>query len=331
MVKALEARGDKTVILARNKDVTCSLLDNYGFSYEVTGMAGRKSRFGQLKELVSRDLSIYKLARRFRPDLILTRNPAGVQAARLVGATGVFDTDDGLAAGIHFKAAAPFAHVITTPDCLREDYGPRHVKYPGYKQSAYLHPDHFTPDPEVLRLLDVKPGETFFLVRFVAMAASHDKGESGLDYETKAEIINRLQSRGKVFITTEGEMPEEWKHLQVRIPSHRIHDALAFATLQVGDSQTMAAEAAYLGTPSLRASTFFNRISYLNELEHKFGLTFAFHPSQGARLLDKLDKLLAADDLKGQFLEARKNLLAEKQDIARWYVAHLETWARPAT
>ena len=68
----------------------------------------------------------------FKPDVIVTRNPAGAQTGRLLGIPAIFDTDDGKAAGIHCWSAAPFAHVITTPDCSDENYGRRHVKYPGY-------------------------------------------------------------------------------------------------------------------------------------------------------------------------------------------------------
>jgi len=320
MIRELEARGHHALVVARRKDVTLELLDLYGIPHEITGESRPRSRMGQLKELLERDLVLYRLGRRFRPDIILTRNPAGVQAARLLGVPGVFDTDDGTAAGIHFKAAAPFAHVITTPDCFTEDYGRKHWKYPGYKQSAYLHPDLFQPSPNVLGTLGVVPGESFFLVRFVSMHASHDRGETGLSLETKRQIVHRLEARGRVFISSEGALPPEWEHLRVRIPPHQIHDALAFSSLFVGDSQTMAAEAAVLGTPNLRASTFVRRISYLEELEHKYGLTFGFHPREGQRLLAKIDELLAATDLRASCAAGHARMCSDKQNVAAWYV-----------
>ncbi|NOY70120.1 MAG: DUF354 domain-containing protein, partial [Deltaproteobacteria bacterium] len=278
IITGLEARGHETFIVARDKDVTLSLLDHYGFDYVSFGRAGRKSRPAQLMELVLRDIQIIRTARRFKPDVIMTRNPAGVQAARLIGAFGIFDTDDGRAAGVHFKAAAPFANIITTPDCLNESYGQKHVKYPGYKQTAYLHPDHFKPDYSVLSELGVSPGEKYFLVRLVEMAASHDRGESGLSREAQGEIIRRLEKHGKVFITSEAKLPEELKHLRISVPPHRIHDVMAFAALVIGDSQTMAAEAAVIGTPALRVSSFALRLDVFRELEDRYGIVRSFHP-----------------------------------------------------
>jgi predicted glycosyltransferase len=327
MIPALRARGHDTMILARQKDVTCALLDAYGLAYESIG-APRRGRLGQLGELISRDLSLAAMARRFGADIIATRNPAGVQAARLAGATGIFDTDSGSAVGVHFQAARPFAHWITSPDCLTERWGKKHVVYRGYKQSAYLHPDHFTPDPTVLDELGVARGERFFLVRFVALDASHDHGEEGLSMAAKREVIARLQQHGRVFLSVEGGVPPEWAHLAYRLQPHRLHHLLAFASLCVGDSQTTAVEAAFLGTPALSVSTFTGRLQLLDELEQRYGLMWQFLPHEGRRLLSTLDELLAREDPHGSIAAGRARMLAEKVNVVDWFVDFIESRGR---
>ena len=327
MVRGLEARGHQTRLVARHKDVTTALLDRLGLPYETVGASGRKTLFGQARELVDRDLRLARIARDFRPDVIVTRNPAGAQVGRLLGVPAVFDTDDGRAAGVHFWAAAPFAHVITTPDCTDEDYGRRHVKYPGYKQGAYLHPAHFTPDRGVLAALGVGPEERFFIVRFVAMVASHDVGEGGLPAAVKHGIVARLRACGRVFVSSEGPLPDELSDLAFPLSPDRMHDAIAFADLMVGDSQTMAAEAAVLGTPSLRVSSWTGRLAYLNELEQRYGLTFAYLPRQADALLGHLDRWLAEPRLRASLAGQHQRLLAEKVDVARWFVDFLEAGA----
>lgn len=325
MIRALQVSGHETTIVARDKDVTRSLLDRYELPYQSIGRGGHRNRIGQLQELIARDYALMKVARSFRPDVIVTRNPSGVQVAKLLGVRGVFDTDDGRVAGIHFKAAAPFADIITTPDCLDEDYGKKHVKYPGYKQSAYLHPDHYQPDPGILELLGLSHEDKYFIVRFVSMSASHDHGESGLDMAAKQRLIDKLQTRGRVFITSESKLPPQWEPHRISIPSHRIHDALAFATICVGDSQTMAAEAAYLGTPSVRLSTFAGRISYLEEMQHRYGLTYGFKPEDAHLFFEKIDEMLVAPDIKKQVNDGWRKMQAEKTNIAKWFVDFLQT------
>jgi uncharacterized protein len=327
MLTGLAQRGHETRIVAREKDVTTALLDRLGFNYETVGRSGKKSLFGMGGELLRRDLVLARVARSFKPDMIVTRNPAGAQTGRLLGIPAIFDTDDGKAAGIHFWSAAPFAHVITTPDCTDEDYGKRHVKYPGYKQTAYLHPNHFTPDRSVLSALGVSEGERYFIVRFVAMVASHDLGEGGLPVAAKRALIDKLRAKGRVFLSSEDKLPDELAGMKFPLPPDKLHDALAFADLLVGDSQTVAAEAAVLGTPSLRVSSWTGRLAYLTELEKRYGLTFAYHPDKAADLMAHVERWLSEPSLRQSLAPAHQRLLADKVDMAQWFVDYLENRA----
>lgn len=56
-----------------------------------------------------------------------------------------------------------------------------------------------------------------------------------------------------------------------------MHHVMAFASLYIGDSQTMAAEAGVLGVPFVRFSDFVGRIWYLRELEDKYELGYGIH------------------------------------------------------
>ncbi|MBF0380474.1 MAG: DUF354 domain-containing protein [Magnetococcales bacterium] len=323
IIAALKKQGAQTTIVAREKDVTLKLLNAYDLPHISVGRSEKKNMLNQGWELLHRDWSIWRLARKFRPDVICTRSPAGVHVARLCGAVGIFDTDDGPAAGIHYHAAAPFSHHITTPGCIVETYNKKHVKYPGYKQSAYLHPDHFTPDPGIKNMLGVGANEPFYLLRFVDMVASHDHGETGLGLDDRRKLIDKLKGHGRVFLTTEGAMLDEWKDLQIHIPPHRIHDALAFAAMQIGDSQTMAAEAAFVGTPSLRVSTFKGRLTYLEELEHRYHLTSSFLPSQSDEFFTTLDSWLDDPAIHKKVEKGHERLLKETKNIAAWYVDYI--------
>jgi hypothetical protein len=100
-----------------------------------------------------------------------------------------------------------------------------------------------------------------------------------------------------------------------------MHSTLAFATQLVGDSQSMTMEAAMLGTPSLRCNTFAGRISVLNELEQKYGLTYGFRPDQAEKLLDRLEEMIRRPDLKPEWQQRRKRMLADKVDFAQWMIA----------
>jgi predicted glycosyltransferase len=321
----LEASGHQTLVVGRDKDVTLDLLRAFDVPHLTHGRAGHRTMVGQALELVRRDLFLARRARAFGADVLLTRNPAGAQAARLAGVTGVFDTDDGTAVGIHFAAAKPFAHVITTPDCLTEDHGRRHVTYPSYKALAYLHPRRFRPDHSVRDELGLGADEHLFVVRFVAHDASHDGAIEGLPSHTRRAVVDLLAEHGRVVITSEAPLPPELEQHRLPVAPHRIHHVIAAASLTVGDSQTIAAESACLGVPALRLSSFSGRVDYLTEMEQRYGLVRNFRPGQEDDLLaalratvDDLDAVLAAAR------EGHRRLLEEKVDLTSWYVDFVE-------
>jgi uncharacterized protein len=315
----LSAEGADCRVLARDKDVTLALLDAYDIPYDVHGRP-RAGLIGQGSELAGRDWKLWRMARQLHPDIVLARNPAGMHVARASRAIGVFDTDNGTSAGIHFRLAAPFAHVITTPACFTEDFGAKHRRFPGYKSLAFLHPDHFTPDAKATyQALDLSEGQPFSLVRLVAMDASHDHHEKGVDLETARRLVAILSERGRVFVSTEGPLPAEFEQYRIRIPAERMHDVLAFASMVVGDSGSMAGEAAVLGTPNVFYGSFAGRLEYLNDLEDRFDLSRSFRPEQAREMLDEVQALTADPNERGRWQERRQKMLAECVDVSDWY------------
>ena len=98
-----------------------------------------------------------------------------------------------------------------------------------------------------------------------------------------------------------------------------MHHALAGARLLISDSQTMTAEAAVLGTPSVRHNDFVGKLSYLEELEHEYQLTFGVKPGNMEQFLSKVNEIAEIKDRK-VWEERRENMLSDKIDVtAFWY------------
>ena len=213
--------------------------------------------------------------------------------------------------------------MITTPDCVQDDYGPKHVKYPSYKALAFLHPKRFTPDRSVLAELGVAPDDRYFLVRFVAFAASHDRRAAGLAPDVKRSLVDRLRASGRVFVSSEAPLPPELQPLAFPAAPHRLHDALAFATLCVTDGQSMAGEAAVLGVPSVRLATSCGRLDVFRELSTRYGLVFEFRPGEEADFLRTVEDLARRD--RSRWAECRRRLLEEKCDLTTWLLELLST------
>jgi predicted glycosyltransferase len=323
LIGELETAGHATAVVARDTDVTTDLLRWYGIPHEVVTGAGRSGLAGLAVELVRRDWALVRAARRFGADVILTRNPAGVQAARIRGIRGVFDTDDGSAVGIHFHVAAPFAHVITAPDCITERLGRRRVAYPSYKPLAFLHPCRFSPDPAVRSELGVGGHEPYVVLRLVAFKSSHDRRCRGLDPALTHRLIDRIEPRGRVFISSESPLPADLERWRVPVAPHRLHDALAYATACVTDGQSMAGEAAVLGVPSLRYSTTTGRLAVFEDIRRRYGLVEEFGPGEEAAFLRAAEVLVAEAD-RDRWQVCREKLLEDKCDLTAWMLDFLE-------
>lgn len=237
------------------------------------------------------------------------------------------DDDDDVVEPYVVKYAHPFADLILSPSALQGNRESKKARfYRGYHELAYLHPDIFTPDPEVLKNAGVSLGEKYFILRFNAFKAHHDKGEHGITIENKKELINILKDKGKVFISAERNIEPEFEKYRINIPSHKIHSFLYYATMFIGDSQTMTSEAAVLGTPSLRCNSFVGRISYLEEQEKKYGLTYGFHPSDVEKLFNKIISLLSDSQLNEKWLKKRFAMLEEKINVTDFFEWIIENY-----
>jgi len=326
-IQRWQERGHTVVITARDKEITTQLLDHYHLPYTVISKA-RKGTGGLALEYLEHFLGVLRVARRSRSQILLGTSVSIGPVARLMGTRAVvFNEDDAKVARVFSLLAYPPANLIVTPSCLRENHGDRHVKYPGYHELAYLHPNIFAPDRSYLVKLGVEENEPYFIVRFVSLLAAHDTREQGINLETKLKLIGYLSTKGRVFITSERPLVKELQPYLISISPEHIHDVMSFATMFIGDSQTMTAEAAVLGVPAIRCNTFVGRISYLEELEHRYQLTIGFRPKDEELMFTRIAELLAQPNLAGIWQERRRRMLSEKIDVTSWMVDMIERYA----
>jgi uncharacterized protein len=170
-------------------------------------------------------------------------------------------------------------------------------------------------------------------VRLSALTAYHDAGIRGIPDALLRELIKLLEKRGRVVISSEAPLREEFKKHQVPATVSDIHHLLYYAELFIGDSQSMAVEAAVLGTPSLRFSDFAGRIGVLEELERTYGLTYGIPSDEPGRLLERVRDLLDMPDRGTVFATRRDRMLGDKIDVTAfltWLIANypgsVETW-----
>lgn len=315
VARAMQTQGHAVLFTALDREIIVDLLDKSGLPYRVT-YKRRKGRFALLLELLLRSLATWRIARQFKADLLMSfGNPTVGFPAWLLRKPYIALTDTEHAKEQH-RLFRPFATVIATPDVFTVDLGPRQVRYRGYHELAFLHPDQFTPDPSYLEPLGLKPGDRFFVVRFVAWRATHDVGQRGFTLDQKRALLRELAGQGRVLLSVEGEVDPEFLPHVTTFPPEIIHHLLAYATLYVGEGASMAAEAAVLGTPAVYVNTLI--MGYITDLQDTYGLLHWY--TDGAAAQEKIRALLAMPDLRSAWAERRARMLRDKINPTPWLV-----------
>lgn len=317
--KLMTQKGHDILFVSRNKEIEHKLLDLYNIPYLTRGK-GRNGKIGKFIYLIYADLRIFSIAIKFKPDLFLNfLHPYPSQVAKLLNKPSLVlsDTEH---ANLHHKLTVPYATKIFTPSCYNIDLGEKHIRFNGYMELAYLHPNYFKPDPSILDLLGVKESDKFIIIRFVSWAAAHDFGHTGVSLKNKRKAIKAMSQFAKVFITSEGELPVDLEQYRIKIPFDKMHDAIYFSSLLFGESATMASEAAVLGTPSIFIDN--DGRGYTDEEERKYGLVFNFTESEKDQELaiQKALEIIQDKNGKEKYRKIREKLLSDCIDTTQFMV-----------
>lgn len=314
-------RGDEVLVLSREKDVANDLLRAYQVPFESISRLGQ-TKLSLISEMLVRDAKMLLHARRFRPDVLVGIMGVTIaQVGPLIGRPALvfYDTEN---AKVTNRIVYPLSHSVCTPECYAAPVNGNHVRYPSYHELAYLHPNRFVPDPEVVRAAGIDPKAPFFLLRFVSWQASHDVGEKGFTLAMKRELVRTLSARGRVLISSENPLPAELEEFRFVAPPEHMHHFIAHARMLIGESATMASEAAVLGVPAFYIAD--TGRGYTDEQERRYGLVFNYKRDQAAQAFRKVTSLLDDDDFPGRVKAGHAKLMSERVDATTWMMDYVD-------
>ncbi|XVH33561.1 DUF354 domain-containing protein (plasmid) [Haloferacaceae archaeon DSL9] len=315
VIAQLETRGHDIHVFVRDKGIIKELLESYEIPYTPL-VTARNGRFGVVRAQLRYEYELWRRARRLDPDVMTAIGGIAVShVSKLIGSTSVVFTDSGDHVPLN-RLGTTFADVVCTPKGIDADYGPQQLRYDGYHELAYLHPKRFEPDESVLLRQGIDPNETYALLRFGALGAHHDHGWGGISDSGKRDLVERLSNYGGVFIANESELPPAFEAYRLPVAPADVHHLLYYANLYVGDSQTMATEAALLGTPTIRSNSFAgddDDMSNFVELEHEYDLMFSTTDERAA--IERAEEWIADPDVASSWKAKRRRLFDEKIEV----------------
>ncbi|MTI83711.1 MAG: DUF354 domain-containing protein [Firmicutes bacterium] len=312
------------LVTASRKEMAFDLLGSYDINFVDLGSYGN-TLFSKARNLLNLDYKMYKVCSEFKPDIMV-----GLGSVRAPHVASILKKPY-----IAFKDSETmeqyilwghFANVVCTPACFRKNLGKRQLRYDGYHELAYLHPNFFKPDRSILDELGVEKKDKYAIVRFVAWRASHDVGKQGI--KKQRQLVEELAKHCTVFVTAELGDSLELKQYYMKIKPERIHHAMYYASLFLGDSQTMATESALLGTPAIRCNSFVgpNDMGNFIDLEKKYDV---LHNTNNESIALKMAKRLIADDnSKLKWQSKTKKIFQEKIDVTSFMMWLVEGYPK---
>ena len=320
----MQKKGHTIFFTCREKEFEKYLLNYYGFEFKSFGKK-YKSLTGKILGLIKFDIKEFFTGLKFKPDIFLSAGSIyAAHASWLLGKTHITLEDTFNFEQI--KLYLPFTDVVLTGDYEHPLKSRKVIQYAGYQELAYLHPKIFQPDKNILKELGVSENEKYVILRFVAWNASHDIGLKGISVENKIKAVKEFEMFLKVFISSEITLPKELEKYKIPISPHKMHEAIAYASLLFSESSTMASEAAVLGVPSI----FIDKKGryYTKEEQYKYNLVFNFSETLDEQLqaINQGIDLIKNNNVNEIWQLKRQKMLADKIDVTAFLVWFVENY-----
>lgn len=313
-MKVLSLRGHHVLVGARIKEFTLQLLNEANFKHTTLTKKGT-GPLGLIKELIEQQLKISRIICKTSLDIML--QISGIFNAPVGKCYGIptlafSDTENDKWANLISFSLSKY---VISPTCFSHETGgswANQVHYPGYHELAYLSP-RYAPQ--------VKRPDNRFLVRFVGWGAGHDIGEKSLSIESKTELVRILGRFGSVHISSEAPLPDALSRFAFKMHPSEIHRFMATCKMIIGESATMASEAACLGIPAIFISN--TGRGYTTEQDTRYDLVRHYRLDQWEEVLQRAEEW-ARRDLYDEWQEKRRKMFSDKIDVTSWLVDLVE-------
>lgn len=263
-ITLMKKKNHHFVVTARDKDITHELLINYNIEYINRGK-GRNGTLGKILYLIKGSLIVYRIGKKNKIDFFLSfASPYASIASYLLKKPGVVldDTEHNSFNHLIYKRFSNFSiHSID----FKKRFGEKQLFFDGTMENAYLLEKNIKK-----KSIDNKKK---ILIRFVSWNASHDKFQKGFTSLEKDKLINMLLKNGELFISSEYPLPKNLEKYKLKIKPEKFHDFLIDIDLYVGESGSIATEAAFLGIPSIILNSASHNIGVFTRFE-KLGLLY---------------------------------------------------------
>lgn len=323
IARILEGNGHNVRYVITPKDILEKLLIAENVSYSVLAPREKNnSLIGKFFKIFNSTTELVRIARKNNTDILVGCLSQIAYAGKILRIPSIFVGEDDFSyTWLQGLITYPFVSAILAPDITNVSlFSYKKVPYSAYQKLTYLHPNYFAAEEK-----KTDKSKKQILIRLVNLSAYHDLSAKGLNNKILSDFIAKYSSRADIYISAERELPESFEKYRVKVDVNKIHEFLLNSDVFIGDSQSMAVEAALLGVPNIKINNFAGKISILNELEFKYGLTNSLKSENAFKVFDLTDKLLNESVYKNIKIN-REKMLSDKIDPTAFLVWFIENY-----
>jgi len=295
--------GWEGLFVTKDREICIYLLEKYNLPFTILNQ--EQKRLFKILFILKNILKFYSITKRVKPDIIINRasfHSTLIGKVLNIPQISIVNIENSIDSTL-------LLDYLFTPIFFKKNLGAKHIKYKANTELFYLHKKWFSPNKNIFKFLGIKENNPYAIVRFSPEESQYGSTKKKFSTRQKLKLIKELSKEIQVFISCEEEIPSELKNYQITIPPEKIHDALYFATLYIGEGGTMALESAILGTPAI----------YINRLNS----AGVFIKAEEAKLLYRITKekeiikkaLEIIKDKKEIYLKRRDEYLKDKIDV----------------
>ena len=207
------------------------------------------STSGKLFSIATRNLNLVLFLRKNNFDICTSYGFFVGIASRFCRIPSVIFTDD-YEYRIPYYLFKSCGGYLVIPTCIPSS-GKNILKYNGFKELAYLHPNYFKPDRKVLEQYGITPTNYVFIREVSRVSLNYKK----MQQTDLPEVIRSLNNSGlDVVLSLEDKTRADSlkdKCIILEEPIEDIFSLMSFALFTISSGDSMARESCLVGTPTI--------------------------------------------------------------------------------
>lgn len=209
-----------------------------------------KTFFGKIADMVRRDLNFLNYYRKMNVGVGTAVGGINItHISWLLAKPSIIFTDD-LEYKLGYYLYSPIATHIILPKSIPAQ-GEKFLKYNGFKELAYLHPNHFMANKKALESYNINPHKYVFIREVSNASLNYRKMKMG----KLIKIIDHIKNKNlKIIISIEDKSLVnifENHCIILKEPIEDIYSLMSYALFTVSSGDSMARESCLVGTPAI--------------------------------------------------------------------------------